>query len=533
MAGCGGKQVRRAVGGLLLLFALVGSALVCSLESWADSRDVLVVATADSEFEMDPALAISTNSRRVLYCVYETLVRPGARPGEVVPWLAQSWKCDKDGKVWTFTLRQGVSFHDGTPLSADKAADSIKRIWGISSVGNRGGGALQRTLLGERGRSLLEKVEVLSPLELRLTLRKPLADLLEILSHPAFSIAWVSSRREDGTPVLQGTGPYLVEDCRRGQRLTLRRFERYWHHYPTWSRILLRTIRSASQRAVEVERDHVDMAWSLCGSCLQNLRAGESCSLVKHPGQVYWRLALNCAQPPFSDIRCRFGVQRGIPTDLLLERCLAKDGCLASCCLPPTSWAVAHSLTKRAYDPDKARSWYSKGVGKKPQEGLAQVELLYNAQACLDERVVHVVQELVSNLQNMGVNACGVGVSEREYRSRLATGFYQMALLQTEQGDCDPDINLSMQWSGGDEMDGLVSIENYSSERLWLALNEARTTDDIEARRRAYARAFGLVQEGAPELPLAWVPVYSAYNAQIKGVKVDRFNMFDISEASF
>lgn len=526
-------RLKRWAGSVLLLLAVAGGVLVANWGCLTGNRDVLVVATADSIFELDPSLAISANSRRALYCVYETLVRPGVRPGEVIPWLAQSWRREKDGKIWRFTLREGVCFHDGTPLTADLVADFIRRSWGLASVGKRRAYTFQRTLLGEQGRPLLEKVEVLSPRELRLTLRKPLADFLEILSHPAFALTWVSSWREDGTPVLQGTGPFSVEDFRPGQRLTLRRFENYWHHYPTWSRIIFRTIRNSSQRALELERDHVDLAWAFSGAPLQELRDNSSCRLIKHRGQVYWRLALNCAQPPFSNCRCRFGVQSGIAADSLLRSVFGPEAERASCCLPRACWALPSDFAVRSYDVAKARSWYSKRIVHKHQEGLAQVELLYNAQANIDERVARLALGIVGNLQQMGVNACGLGVTEREFQSRLATGYYTIALLQTEQGDCDPDISLSMQWSDGDEMDGFVNIENYSSDRMSQALIEARTTEELQARRRTYKRALGVLREDAPEVPLAWVPIYSACSSQLRNIKIDRFNMFDLSEASF
>ena len=97
----------------------------------------------------------------------------------------------------------------------------------------------------------------------------------------------------------------------------------------------------------------------------------------------------------------------------------------------------------------------------------------------------------------------------------------------------DPDVELSMQWSESDGINGLVNISNYSSERLIQSLNEARSVPTREGRRSAYFRAMRFLREGAAEVPLAWALVVSAYNADIRGVTINRLNMIDLSEAAY
>ena len=90
-------------------------------------RDTIVVAIEQDVSTLDPAGALGTHTQRTMANVFESLVDTSSPDGSVEPWLAQSWTISKDNKEYTFRLRQGIKFQDGTPLNAEAVKFSIDR----------------------------------------------------------------------------------------------------------------------------------------------------------------------------------------------------------------------------------------------------------------------------------------------------------------------------------------------------------------------------------------------------------------------
>lgn len=529
------RRWQRKIGQTVRITAILLLLLALSAAIWTSSqaqRQTLVVATGDTFEENDPSRATSLNSRRSLYCVYETLVRPGKRPGEVIPWLAESWECDARQRIWVFYLRRNVFFHDGTELNARTVADALQRSWGVEGMYS-GSFSHHRALLGERGRPLLQKAEAVEKYAVRVELRKPIADFLEILAQPALAITIVSPKSSREHRILCGTGPYKIEEVRRGQRLVLGRFDKYWRHAPLWKRIVFWHVEKAAWRSRWIERGYADIAIAVDWHDLERLKRHPRLKAVAHPGQAYWSLMLNCSRTPFQDIRCRLGLQYAFDKAALVKKFWGDNGYAAEACLPSSSWAYPRDLERRTYDPLKARSWFAKVYGKDIYRHNEKAELLYEELSPLDDSCQQVAECVAQAMDDAGLNAQIVGAQREDYLRRLATGMFQIALVMNEHSLSDPDVELSMQWSESDGINGLVNIPNYSSERLIQALNEARSVPTREGRRRAYFRAVHFLHEGAAEVPLAWSSVFSVYRADIHGFSVNRLNMIDFSGVAF
>ena len=514
---------------VLLLAICLAAVIYTALQA---QRRVLLVATADDFENIDPSQSTSLNCSRSLYSVYETLVRPGTRPGEIAPWLAESWQSDAQQRIWTFYLRKGVYFHDGTECNAQTVAEALRRCCGSEGI-QSGFFPQHRALLGERGRSLLQKAEAVDSFAVRIELRKPVADFLEIMAQPAMAVTIVRMSKYDGRLALWGTGPYRIEERRPRQRLVLRRFADYWRIRPTWDKIIFWHVDSAGWRRRLLCRGDVDVAFTVGVRELDELKKQNRIKLLLHPGKAYWSLMPNCSSIPFKDIRCRLGLQYAFDKAGLADFYLREYGSAAEAGMPAGSWAYPKDLSIYAYDPKKARSWLTKVYGKGMYQNLDRVELLYDKLSPLDDDTALIAVSLTQAMNKAGLNAYPCGVEHSEYLRRLATGAFQMALVLNERRLSDPDVELSLQWSESGGINGLVNVSNYSSERLTQAINEARSVPTREGRRSAYFRAMRLLHEGAAEVPLAWSAVVSAYRGNISGIGMNRLNMVDFSEAAF
>ncbi|HEX7041585.1 MAG TPA: ABC transporter substrate-binding protein [Trueperaceae bacterium] len=205
--------------GLILTTALIAGAL--ALSAALAQGNALVVDTTQDPVSIDPHVATSVDFY-LLGNAYEPLVTVAPDGVTVESVLAESWEVSDDGLVFEFTLREGVTFADGTPLDADAVAASIQRLKDLQ----RGSAWVVEPV---------DAVEVLSPTQLRITLAKPFPflqalPLVYIVSPTAVSEHEVEG--DDATAWLSehtaGTGPYQLARWDKGQRLVFTRNEDYW-----------------------------------------------------------------------------------------------------------------------------------------------------------------------------------------------------------------------------------------------------------------------------------------------------------------
>ena len=159
VSGIGPRVVQLALAALM-----TAGCTVPLLQSRNTASGIFVVALDSPVLTLDPALVTDLSSARVTSQVYETLVEYNPESGGVEPLLAQSWAVSGDGRVWTFTLRSGVTFHDGTPLTSDAVVENITRWMDTSSPYHRGDFDYWQILFGgfKGSGSLVRSVERLT-----------------------------------------------------------------------------------------------------------------------------------------------------------------------------------------------------------------------------------------------------------------------------------------------------------------------------------------------------------------------------------
>src|SRR5215831_18552903 len=152
---------------------------------------------------LEPGAALEGTSPLIARQVFDTLVAWRDGSTEIEPALATRWNSSRDGLVWSFALREGVKFHDGSPLTAQEVAASFERQLKPEAQGaNRAWPALLRGMPG-----VIKEVRAANSRTVEIVLVQPYAPLLTVLAHPALSIAKPSAAA-DGAGRLIGSGPY-------------------------------------------------------------------------------------------------------------------------------------------------------------------------------------------------------------------------------------------------------------------------------------------------------------------------------------
>ncbi len=253
---------------------------------------------------LEPGAALEGTSPLIARQVFDTLVAWREGSTEIEPALATRWNASRDGLVWSFTLREGVKFHDGSPLTALEVAASFERQLKPEALGaNRAWPALLR---GSPG--VIKEVRVANSRTVEIVLAQPYAPLLTVLAHPGLSIA-KPSIAADGAGRLIGTGPYRVVDASSG-RLALEAMPGYWAGPPKAERLVFLDVSADDQAESELDSRSLDI-WFPAGPP----RRAEGA--LSAPGLRIGYLAFQTEKAPFSQRTLRKAVAAAIDPAIL------------------------------------------------------------------------------------------------------------------------------------------------------------------------------------------------------------------------
>ena len=219
------------------------------------------ISLAPTWFDPAETLGIITPFM-VMYAMHDALAK--AMPGNpTAPSLAESWLVSPDGRVYEFTLRKGVKFHNGDPLTSEDVKFSFERYKGASAKA-----------IHDR----VAAVETPSPLQVKFRLKNPWPDFMTFYT-AASGAGWIVPKKyvekvgDDGfkkAPV--GAGPYKFVSFNPGVELVLEAFEGYWRKTPSVKRLVFKVITDESTRLAALKRNEVDVVYSIRGELAEELQ---------------------------------------------------------------------------------------------------------------------------------------------------------------------------------------------------------------------------------------------------------------------
>lgn len=282
----------------------------------------------------------------LLYNVIETLVKVDADSGEVVPLLAKEYETSEDGKTYTFTLQEGVTFSNGDAFDAEDVKFSIDRVksdaWTVSL---------------KKGMDVVEAVEVTSPSEVVVRLKEANNDWLYRMTTRiggVFSTTGVDDLATD--PV--GTGPYEVGTFTRGDSLQLTAREDYWGEAPGVSEVTLRYFDDATALTNALVSGGIDVIGNLqTPEALDRFASDERFTVIEGTTNGELVLSMNNARPPFDNPELRKAVHHAIDRQAVLDTTYAGRGQLIGSMVPPTDpWFEEELVDLYPHDVDKAKA---------------------------------------------------------------------------------------------------------------------------------------------------------------------------------
>jgi peptide/nickel transport system substrate-binding protein len=492
---------------------LYGLALATTLAMPAAAQEI-TIAVGGAFTSMDPHFFDLSPNHALTGHVFDRLVHPDAdmRPS---PGLATGWKV-LDERTWEFKLREGVTFHDGTPFTADDVAFTFARAPNVPN---------SPTSLGQYIRPVT-RLEVVDPHTIRLHTEEP----IPLIPQMMMSFSVIGRKQGEGMSTADynsgkaavGTGPYRLASFTLGDRAVFTRNPAWWGPKQPWERVTYRMISNDSARVAALQSGDVDAIDAVPTRDVARLQKDARLNVASRPGLRLIYLYVDANRPqtphvtdkagnplpqnPLRDVRVRQALSMAINREGIRRQIMEGFSIPTGQAQPPGAMGYDPAIPVPAYDPEGAKrllaeAGYPDGFGitlHGPNDRYVNDDAICQAIAQMWTRI-GVKTAVQTSPASVFFTAGGV----RDEHSVALTGW------STSTGE--PDTHLSLMLATPDPARGRGTRprpSHYSNPELDRMIDRALTTIDTEAREKAYQEIIriGYVRD------LAVIPIHHQVN---------------------
>lgn len=473
----------------------------------SEDGGVLVYGRGGDTVALDPAIVTDGESFRVTENIYDTLLTFGEQDTTIQPSLAKEWTVSDDGLTYTFTLEEGVKFHDGTDFNAEAVVKNFER-WAAGSAEQF---YYYNSMFMSEGKSIISKVEATDATTVVFTLTRPQAPFLKNIAMSPFAIASPTAFEQlEDNPV--GTGPFKFVEWKRNDSLTLEKNAEFWKDgLPKLDRVIFRAIPDNSARLNALTTGDIDIADGLNPSDAESVKGDANLQLIERPSMNVGYLGLTSTRPPFDDVKVRQAVNYAIDKQSIIDAFFEGYAEKAINPMPSTIGGYNDEVKDYDYDPEKAKALLAEAGydGAEFELWAMPVPRPYMPDG---QKVAEAIQK---NLADVGMNAKIVTFEWATYLEKAKNGEADAFLLgwTGDNGDAD---NFLYTLLDKDNI-GSNNYSYYSNDEVHSLLVQAQSEVDEEKRNELYKQAQVLIKEDAPWVPLAHSTPLLAAKAGVEG----------------
>lgn len=464
--------------------------------AFAQEGDTLVVAVVSDPVTLDPALMGSFFEIAVQYNIFEPLIH--ITPELVAePGLASVEMPDET--TYVFTLREGLTFHDGTPIDADAVKANFDRMRDPAT------GSPRASELGP-----VESVEVTGPLEVTLRLAAPYAPLLQVLSNRAGMMVSPTALAELGDDFgtrAVGAGPYRVASWTKNSELVLEAFPGYWRGEPAIGRIVFRPIADETVRLTNLRSGTVQMIDGVPPQSVPQVEADASIGLKSSPGLGFSAFSFNCTAAPFDNPVVRQAFAMASDPAVAVQAAYFGAASPSFGAIPPSMpWAYDPELSRPRGDAAGARAMLEEAGVPLP----IPVEITVT-NSPLFVRIAEILQA------QAGEAGFEVSINQIDSTSLITVlrGRTFDLCMSPWSGRTDPDGNMFNYFT----IEGPNNFPGWENAEVDALLKQARTETGLEARAALYRQAQEIIADENPLLFVAFPATLQAAGAGLDWVQ--------------
>jgi peptide/nickel transport system substrate-binding protein len=503
---------------MMRLLALTACVLLSSCGSGSTdapgAETTIIYARGDQTDSLDPPSTEWGGSAKVMQNIFETLVTFSDDGIDLVPRLAEKWDRSEDGKTWTFHLRKGVKFHDGTPFDAASVLFSLARLLGK-------GENLPRAIPYGPSYQVIDSIDAPDPQRVVIKLKEPSAVfLMNLAMFPAGIVSPAAVRKSgaDGfatNPV--GTGPLKFKEWQRDVKIVLVKNSAYWGSAAKMDRLIILDVKDAKTAVQKLKNGEVDAIDKLTLADIAAIDADPNLAMEYEVSMNVCYLTFNMGRDPDRDPNFRKAIAHALDRKKIVELAYHGKADQATSILPPSIFPPPAGLPDYPYDVAKAKEFLAK-VKLPARFELRLWHMAYDRPYVPEaDKLALVIQEQLSRI---GLKVRLEGFNQDIYRRRTHDLDHPLLIMGWSADIADPDNFMYALLHGEsigprDQPDG-TNNSLFDHAEFNSIVKAAQSEVDAGKRRAMYEKALRISQEELPVIPLAHVRQMAAVSKKVK-----------------
>ncbi|MBB5173137.1 glutathione ABC transporter substrate-binding protein [Texcoconibacillus texcoconensis] len=488
-----------------------------------ETDDLIISNLSDIE-AMDPHGVNDTPSSNVQTNIFESLVSQN-EDMELQPLLAEDWEAVEED-VWEFTLRDDVTFHDGSEFNAEVVKANIERILDPDI-------ASPRQFLYE----MVEEVVVVDDYTVQFVTEYPFAPLPSHLSHTGGSMIslevieadYAKMEEEDAQPGEYinnnpiGTGFFEFEEWVSGEKVVLNNYEDYWGENAKVDSVTFQVTPEDQTRIGELETGSAHIIDPVSPSDHSRVNSGESTLVNEQDSLSLSYISFNTQKEPFDDPKVRKAISKAVDKDVIIDGLLEGFGTPAVAPIGPNVFGFSDEVTQLEYDVERA------------QELLAEAGYEDGFETTIwtnDSRDRQDIAEIVqAQLGEIGIDVSIEVLEWGAYLDNTAEGQHDMFILgwSTVTGDADYGLYALFHSSNHGAEGNRSFIDNEELDNL---LDQGRREADPEAREEIYEEAMEILAEEAPFINIHHQTFLVGLREEVQGFGQHPDGLFELQDVT-
>lgn len=477
----------------------------------SNAGGTLIFGRGADSVSLDPATVTDGESLRVTKNIFDTLIDYEDDSMVVEPALAHEWKISPDGLKYTFMLRSGVKFHDGTPFNAEAVKINFER-WTDPTNAPDGVFEYYTSQFGD----VIKEVVAVDETTVEFHLNRTQGPFLQNIAMSNFAIASPTALAKYGMEFGQnpvGTGPFVFKEWKPQESITLEKNPDYWMEgYPLLDRVVFRSIADNSARLNALLAGDIDLMDNLAPSDVPSVEKNNKLQLIMRPSFNVAYLGFNTEKAPLNDPKVRVAIAHAIDKQGLVDSIFSGAAIPAKNPMPPSLWGYNDDIKDYPFDLEKAKQLLAEAGYP---NGL---DLTFHAMPAVRPYMPNgpkAAEAMQADLAKIGVKTTILSPEWPVYLEDTRVGNMDLFILGWTGDNGDPD-NFIYALLDQDNIDG-NNRARYANQELHDLLIAAQTESDQGKRAAMYKDAQVIIHNDQPWVPLVHADPPLAASTTVKG----------------
>jgi peptide/nickel transport system substrate-binding protein len=458
------------------------------------------MARNEEPLSLDPIVPSDNGSIWVIYQIFDQLTTVNEDSSGIAPSLAESWEMSSDGTVYTFAIKQGVTFHDGSPMTIDDVIFSLERVFDPKGSG-------YSFLFGS-----VDGVKAVGDASVEITLKEPFTPLLDNLNVFPASIVPRAAVEADAEGFAQnpiGTGPFKLQEFAKGRQVHLVKHAKYWKEgKPYVDEVVIPYVTDDNTRILRVQGGEVDAAVAIPYAQIDQLDAQDGIDVKIEELFRFDGMWLNHAKAPLDDLKVRQALNYATDKEAMLKSIYFDKVEIANHMMPKMKY-WREDVEAYEYDPERAKSLIAES---KVPDGF-KLPIVTPTGDVIIQQLAQIIKESYADIGvDVQITNLDIGTAYTNFSSFNYIAGANWYITSDVPG---PDELAAIQFDYSAASGTKSFFTNYNSEKATQLVNEAGRGDD-STRQQAFGELQQIVMDDAVLVALFFTPARTALRSHVK-----------------